>query len=55
MKIRTFAASILLGATALAPPALAQRSIAKPGNYSDVSAIKILPSQFENYIDFLKR
>jgi len=32
MRMSTFTASILLAATALASPALTQRSIAKPGN-----------------------
>lgn len=32
----------------------AQDSSYKPGPYSDVSAIEVLPGQFENYMDYLK-
>jgi hypothetical protein len=53
MRSIRFAAALLLS-TAIATPALAQRSATKPGNYVDVSAVKILPGQFENYMDFLK-
>jgi len=53
MRSIRFAAALLL-ATAVATPALAQRSVTKPGNYVDVSDIKILPGQFENYMNYLK-
>jgi len=53
MRIIRFAAAFLL-ATAVATPALAQRTVTKPGNYVDVSDIKILPGQFENYMNYLK-
>ncbi len=53
MRTIRFAAALLL-ATAVATPALAQRSVTRPGNYVDVSAIKILPGQFQNYMNYLK-
>jgi hypothetical protein len=55
MRFATLTVAAVLAAAAFTSPAIAQRSIAHPGNYSDVSAIKILPGQFENYMDYLKR
>ncbi len=58
MRSIRYAAAMLLAATATAvsvSPALAQRTVTKPGNYVDVTDVKILPGQFENYMDFLKR
>ena len=43
----------MLGVTAPASPALAQESSYKPGTVWDVSRIKVMPGQFENYMDYL--
>ena len=40
-------------AVALSAPALAQESSYKPGTVWESSYIKVLPGQFENYMDFL--
>ena len=53
MKIPALIAVALATAALSAPPALAQRSSAEPGNYWEVSDIKLLPGQSENYIDYL--
>lgn len=57
MRTIRFAAAIALAtvATVSVTPAFAQRSVTKPGNYVDVTDVKILPGQFENYMDYLKR
>lgn len=53
MKTRTLLA-LALAAAALAPlPAAAQRSTVDFGNYTSVSMLKVLPGQFENYMDYL--
>ncbi len=53
MRTITYTAALLL-ATCVTTPVLAQRSATKPGNYVDVTDVKILPGQFENYMDYLK-
>lgn len=53
MKIHALLAFALATASFAATPALAQRSTTEPGNYTSVSMIKVLPGQFENYMDFL--
>ncbi|MFM5885529.1 MAG: hypothetical protein ACKOQ3_09440 [Novosphingobium sp.] len=40
-------------AVALSAPAAAQESSYKPGTVWQVSEIKVLPGQFENYLDYL--
>ena len=54
MNLKSLTFAITLAVTAIAAPALAQRSSAKPGNYIDIQDIKVLPGQYENYMDFLK-
>ncbi|MBA3897029.1 MAG: hypothetical protein H0X36_07810 [Sphingomonadaceae bacterium] len=54
MRNMGLAAAMLLAATSFATPAAAQRSAARYGNYTDVSAIHVLPGQWENYLDFVK-
>ena len=44
-------AAVMLAA--MATPALAQESSYKPGSVWEVSRIKVLPGQFENYMDWL--
>lgn len=34
-------------------PAVAQRANNEPGNYISVNMIKVLPGQFQNYMDYL--
>lgn len=46
-------AAALLGTVALAAPAMAQESSYKPGSVWETSRIKIVPGQFENYMDWL--
>ncbi len=46
-------AAALLGAVTLAAPAVAQESSYKPGTVWEASRIKVLPGQFENYMDWL--
>lgn len=53
MKIHALFAVALATASLLVTPSLAQRSTSEPGDYTSVSMIKILPGQFENYMDFL--
>ena len=53
MKIRALMAVALATASLVAAPAMAQRSVAEPGNYWEVSDIKLMPGQSENYIDYL--
>jgi hypothetical protein len=55
MKIKALLA-LALATAALAPaPASAQRSTVDSGNYTSISMIKVLPGQFENYMDFLAK
>jgi hypothetical protein len=54
MKICTLMAVALATASFCASPAMAQSSAATYGNYADVSAIHVLPGQWENYMDYLK-
>jgi hypothetical protein len=52
--MKSFAmAAAMLGATALVTPASAQDSSYKPGTVWTASRIKVLPGQFENYMDWL--
>jgi hypothetical protein len=53
MKIHALISLALATAAIAITPAVAQRSNNEPGNYTSVSMIKILPGQFENYMDFL--
>ncbi|MDB5715499.1 MAG: hypothetical protein JWO15_2896 [Sphingomonadales bacterium] len=53
MKINALMALSLVTASIAVTPALAQRTTTEPGNYTSVSMIKILPGQYENYMDFL--
>ena len=46
-------AAALLGAVSLAAPAMAQESSYKPGSVWEASRIKVMPGQFENYMDWL--
>lgn len=50
---QTFMALALAGAALTSSTAMAQRSTVDYGNYTSVSMIKVLPGQFENYMDFL--
>lgn len=52
IKSLTIAAAVL-GAAALATPAMAQESSYRPGTVWETSQIKVLPGQFENYMDYL--
>jgi hypothetical protein len=54
MKIPRLMAVALATAALAATPAQAQKSTADYGNYTDVSAIHVLPGQWENYMDYLK-
>ena len=47
-------AAALFSAVALGAPAMAQESNYKPGSVWQSSRIKVLPGQFENYMDWLK-
>lgn len=54
MKLKTVTAiAALMGALTLAAPAMAQESSYKPGSVWTASRIKVLPGQFENYMDYL--
>ena len=55
MKIVTslLIAAALMGAVATAGPAMAQERSYKPGTVWTASRIKVLPGQFDNYMDFL--
>ena len=55
MKFRHLALAALAATTTLAvsAPAQAQRSAYTLGNYTEVSMIRTLPGQFENYVDYL--
>ena len=55
MKIVTslLIAAALMGAVATAGPAMAQDRSYKPGTVWTASRIKVLPGQFDNYMDFL--
>ena len=53
MKMLTIMAVALATTALLITPALAQRSSADPGNYWEVSDIKLMPGQSENYMDYL--
>jgi hypothetical protein len=55
MKIRALMAVALATAALAASPAQAQRSSYEPGNYVSVSMLKVLPGQFENYMDYLAK
>ena len=46
-------AAALFSAVALGAPAMAQESNYKPGSVWQSSRIKVLPGQFENYMDYL--
>jgi hypothetical protein len=52
MKFGKLAAAALAVAL-VSTPAIAQRSVADPGNYWEVSDIDVLPGQIENYLDYL--
>lgn len=53
MKITTLMAAGLAAALFATAPATAQRSSVEFGNYTSISMIKVLPGQFENYMDFI--
>jgi hypothetical protein len=53
MKLKTMLAAAAALTVAMAAPALAQESSYKPGSVWEVSRIKVLPGQFENYLDYL--
>ncbi|AYJ86482.1 hypothetical protein D3Y57_11535 [Sphingomonas paeninsulae] len=53
MKIHALISFALATAAIAVTPAVAQRSNSEPGNYTSISMIKVLPGQFENYMDFL--
>lgn len=53
MKTNLFAGVALALSLAFTAPAAAQESSWLPGGYTDVSAIEILPGQFDNYMDYL--
>lgn len=55
MKIVTslLIAAALMGTVATAGPAMAQERSYKPGTVWTASRIKVLPGQFDNYMDFL--
>lgn len=54
--MKSFLKPALCGLALLVVPAAApaQDSSYKPGLFEDVSAIEILPGQFENYMDYLR-
>lgn len=52
-RIKTMLAAAGLMALLTAGPALAQESSYKPGSVWQASRIKVLPGQFENYMDYL--
>ncbi len=54
MKIQILSAVALAATVLISAPSSAQRSVAVPGNYSDVTDVKILPGHFEEYMDYLK-
>ena len=49
--MKTLIACVALAITA---PAVAQRTSVMPGNFVDVTDIKITPGHFEEYMDFVK-
>jgi hypothetical protein len=52
--LRSFAiAAALLGATTFVAPASAQQSSYTPGSVFYASRLKVMPGQFENYMDYL--
>lgn len=52
--IKTILASAaMIAATAIAMPAVAQESSYRPGTVWDAQRIKVMPGQFENYLDYL--
>jgi hypothetical protein len=51
--IKSLAIATAMFATALASPVMAQESSYKPGTVWEVSRIKVMPGQFENYMDWL--
>jgi hypothetical protein len=53
MRLKTMLAAAAALTVAMAAPALAQESSYKPGSVWEVSRIKVLPGQFENYLDYL--
>ena len=53
MKNRVFLVLALSTAVVAAAPAIAQRSAYDFGNYTEISQIRTLPGQFENYVDYL--
>ncbi len=54
MKIHLLTAVALATTALAAAPLQAQKSAADYGNYTDVSAVHVLPGQWENYMDYLK-
>ena len=48
-------AAAMFGATTFAAPAMAQESSYKPGTVWEASRIKVMPGQFENYMDWLAK
>lgn len=55
MKLTAMFALALATASINVAPAFAQRSTVENGNYVSVSMIKVLPGQFENYMDYLAK
>ena len=53
MKWMLAAAGLAMALTTLSAPAIAQESSYKPGTVWETSRIKVLPGQFENYMDYL--
>ncbi len=53
MMKKTFGIAAVAAAVLMTVPANAQRSTYEDGNYTNVSMIKVLPGQFENYMDYL--
>ena len=51
--LKSLAFAAMLGATALATPAMAQESSYKLGTVWTAGRIHVLPGQFENYMDWL--
>jgi len=50
-----YAGAALMVAAALATPSMAQESSYKPGSVWQTSRIKVMPGQFENYMDWLAK
>jgi hypothetical protein len=47
------AAGLAMASMTISAPAMAQESSYKPGTVWETSRIKVLPGQFENYMDYL--